>query len=1715
MEEHYLSKNTDFLKLKVNPSVNSSLIIAKKKQYNYHSIISFLSLLMMVLLGNNINGQTTTVTISTTGAGTWTVPLGVTGSIKVEAWGAGGSGGGANGYKVTGSGGTGGTYVSSTFSGVVAGTTYNLYVAPQTATGTSGNDGNNGTASWFNTAGTLNANGGLGGKSSNGAAVTAVTTGSIGTTKISGGSSLSATSVYYGTSGGAGGNGGGAGGTNSTSPANNSTDAGNAGSAAGGGGGGGATGGGSCGCSTTGGTGARGEIRITYTCPVNTIANAGSNQTLATCATTTTLAGNTPTYGTGTWSVVSGTATVTTPTSPTSGVTGLTIGSTATLRWTITNGACGSSFSDMTITTVMGAGCMVYCTAGGSLGDVGELSIVQFNTINRSSGFDGYTNTDLTTTVLKTLSYNLTITRFNASSYNLYTEAWIDWNNDGDFTDAGEIVAASLLNATSGLVSRVVNITVPAGAITGVTRMRVMMKYNAPPNNDGCDTSTNYMDVEDYNINISSPSSCAAPTAQPTALSLSPTGNAIAGAFTLASPAADNYLVVINTSGTAPNPANGTTYTSGSAVLGGTNVVVDIDSNNTFTATGLSTSSTYYIFVFSYNSSCTSGPLYNKTSPLYGSTLTTSTSYCAVTSDLSTRYINSIQTVGNLTNMTNLNTGRSSTGYGDYTALPATTQIPGGGINLDITLAISRQYIKAWVDWNKSNTFNDAAPELVYTSNGVQSIATSFGFVVPLGTAPGNYRLRIRSYEASQTFTPCGNLATGETEDYIITVVPDCPAIISTVTDNSRCESGTVHLVATALGSPTQFRWYNALTGGSLVGTSPAGSWTTPSISSTTNYYVTAYNGTCESLIRTKIIAKVNSSSIINLTPSTPEVCGEGNIVAIAASGDNMVDDLINENFQGGLGSLSSVIIGGAGDASTQWQSMTSTYVPNLSVWKPAISSRSINDKFAFCTSDKNLLVNTSLESANFSTIPYSDLTLTFRQYYSYYGVPTDYAYVEVSTNNGGTWTAVRTYVEDHAIATDFESVTVDLTSYINNANFKIRFRYNAQFCDGWAIDDVRLFGTKLMNTTFSWSAGTVDAYIDLACSTPYTNQSVTTVYIKPTPTQLSSTSWSFTASATLSNGCPVSKLVTIYNKTKQWLGTTSNWNDANNWKPIGVPDLTNCVFIPNTSVIPGSNYKAYAKNLTVKSAGNLELTSTSNLTVSEWVNVNASGVFNIRDKASLIQINNVANTGIVNIQRTTRALSKLDYTYWSSPVSGFTLGGFSSFNSYMYSWIPTVSGNGGNWNPENDSSIMSTGKGYILRTPWGHTDGTTYTTTFIGTPNNGDITTSISIGNLSGTASTSTFDGTDENDEWNLIGNPYPSALDAAKFLNLASNVPAIGGTVYFWTHNSQPNAATIDPFYGDYALNYTDTDYAVFNTTGGTATAPASTGGSTPTGYIASGQSFFVKAANTMANGTTATATFNNSMRVGVEGKNSDFFKLTKNNKDEAIPKSVTDIERHRIWINLTNNSGAFSQTLVGYVQNATQGLDRSFDGESLGGNDVSFYSIIPEAELTIQGRALPFDENDQVILGYNSEISGELSIRIDHIDGLFATQNIYLEDKELGVIHNLKEKPYIFKTEKGDFNDRFTLRFTDKTLGTDTFSLSKSDEVNVIVNQNVTVQSTNELIKNITVYDLSGRKIDSYKKVNALKYTLSHLNKTTAGLIVKITLENDTVVSKKIIF
>ena len=101
-----------------------------------------------------------------------------------------------------------------------------------------------------------------------------------------------------------------------------------------------------------------------------TTAAAGTDINPACGVTTATLAGNNPTAGTGAWSVVSGTATITTPSAYNSGVTGLAVPGTATLRWTISNSPCAASTDDVVITTTACFSCPASLTVNHTVGTV-------------------------------------------------------------------------------------------------------------------------------------------------------------------------------------------------------------------------------------------------------------------------------------------------------------------------------------------------------------------------------------------------------------------------------------------------------------------------------------------------------------------------------------------------------------------------------------------------------------------------------------------------------------------------------------------------------------------------------------------------------------------------------------------------------------------------------------------------------------------------------------------------------------------------------------------------------------------------------------------------------------------------------------------------------------------------------------------------------------------------------------------------------------------------------------------------------------------------------------------------------------------------------------------------------------------------------------------------------------------------------------------------
>ncbi len=560
----------------------------------------------------------------------------------------------------------------------------------------------------------------------------------------------------------------------------------------------------------------------------------------------------------------------------------------------------------------------------------------------------------------------------------------------------------------------------------------------------------------------------------------------------------------------------------------------------------------------------------------------------------------------------------------------------------------------------------------------------------------------------------------------------------------------------------------------------------------------------------------------------------------------------------------------------------------------------------------------------------------------------------------------------------------------------------------------------------------------------------------------------------TLCNGTTLTETeettVTV-NLSKLWNGSVSNnWNVAANWTPSGVPTSMDCVVIPtapNPAHIIGTSYDAYCYSLSVLNGGVLQNNSGNNLTVTNAVNVQAGGQFILKNSSSLLQVNSVSNSGIMNMERITPPVYRFDYTYWNSPVtqaSNFSLGMLSPNTQYdkYYSWNPSVAGGMGIWAQESATTVMTPTKGYIVRAPntYSFTPDVTmpYMANFIGTPNNGTFNMPVSYGSMGPTT---------DYDKWNLLGNPYPSAVNAASFINHPANVPILDGTLYFWTHNSPISVSFADPFYGDYVLNYTDADYAAWNSTGGTA---ATSGGAPPGAYIGAGQSFFVRSL-----AVPGSAVFNNAMRVS--DNNAQFF---RNASTQLPTPDIAEPERHRIWLNLRNDQGAFSQILVGYVAGATMDFDRGFDGVLFSESAVKFYSHIPGKPLVIQGRPLPFDVNDQVPLGVVSQNAGSYSIRIDHHDPYFDDVNVYLEDRLLNTFHDLKAAPYEFATLAGTFEDRFVLRYDLQALSV----MGQQDNATMLfVHDGRIFGQASQSIAEVRVFDTAGKLVRKYLPGNAM--------------------------------
>jgi len=156
-----------------------------------------------------------------------------------------------------------------------------------------------------------------------------------------------------------------------------------------------------------------------------------------------------------------------------------------------------SGSANTSFTTLEGGG-VTYCDSASTNVSDEFIGRVQLNTIDNASGAQFYSDfTAISTDLSEGQAYTITVTpTWTGTIYPEGYAVWIDYNNNGDFTDSGELVwskAPSTDTPNSG------NFTVPSGTSEASVRMRVSMKYNGIPTS--CETFT-WGEVEDYTVNL-------------------------------------------------------------------------------------------------------------------------------------------------------------------------------------------------------------------------------------------------------------------------------------------------------------------------------------------------------------------------------------------------------------------------------------------------------------------------------------------------------------------------------------------------------------------------------------------------------------------------------------------------------------------------------------------------------------------------------------------------------------------------------------------------------------------------------------------------------------------------------------------------------------------------------------------------------------------------------------------------------------------------------------------------------------------------------------------------------------------------------------------------------------------------------------------------------------------------------------------------------------
>jgi len=518
--------------------------------------------------------------------------------------------------------------------------------------------------------------------------------------------------------------------------------------------------------------------------------------------------------------------------------------------------------------------------------------------------------------------------------------------------------------------------------------------------------------------------------------------------------------------------------------------------------------------------------------------------------------------------------------------------------------------------------------------------------------------------------------------------------------------------------------------------------------------------------------------------------------------------------------------------------------------------------------------------------------------------------------------------------------------------------------------------------------------------------------------------------------------------------GTFVNWTDQDD-NIIATTNEFGPYFLPSQNVTLTANWTSGSKSSIVANNpkslyASLTIVPGASLTVDKLFNDNTNGAEAIKVLSDATGTGYLIHNNAGVLASIERYLSQTIYHFVSSPVvdapyellQTVNLEGTDDFFEWDESNMLWINLNYPYNNPP--VGVLAPGKGYAVAYSL-----TEYTKVFEG---------EVNVGTISFDA---TYTPGSSPPYWNekgqnLVGNPYPAALDAEMFVNAN---PTLFG-LYFWDED-------------DNYIGYRD-DYATWTTAGGVA------GGKErhkPDGYIAPGQGFMAKVINSPVSvPATVTLNFENDMRTVTP---TFFYKASQ--------------ERDRIWLSVTGPQEDYNEILVAFMEGADEGLDRS-DAEKLKGNgNIAFYSLLEGGDFVIQGLpVLLATDTYEIPLGLDAGITGQYTFNLEELENFDPNTDITFEDRLVGDIIDLKSTPQytVHIDVPGDdpvvINDRFFLHFNGPT-SVPVIGNQKHTKVFAVNNQIFIRHTGNNEILDVEVINTLGQ-IVVRESVNAAEATVT---------------------------